>query len=154
MNSIPSGKQPTWPHSSRPRLRAFSISLNSLKTRSGSLGSTNIAAIMTGLPLLAEICSRNCIVVVIPLVSMKTPRPASLRAPVSSNISYSSARRDGIGIPFSPLCCSRVDVAKPTAPTDSASTRIDFICATSSGVAARVDASSPSTHIRSDECPQ
>ena len=154
VNSIPSGKQPTCPHSSQPCRRAFSISLNSRNTRSGSLGSTNIAAIMTGLPLLAEIFSRNSIVVVIPLVSMKTPRPVSLRAPVSSNISCSSARRDGIGIPFSPLCCSKVDVAKPTAPTDNASTRIDFICATSSVVAARVEASSPNTHVRSEECPQ
>jgi hypothetical protein len=76
----------------------------------------NIAAIMTGRPLRAAMLSSHGTVVVMPLVSMNTPLPTSPSAPVSSISSCSSARRDGIGTPFSPLCCSSVEVAKPTAP--------------------------------------
>jgi hypothetical protein len=36
---------------------------------------------------------------------MKTPRPASPSAPVSAKTSCSSASLDGMGTPFSPLCC-------------------------------------------------
>ena len=64
----------------------------------------------------AAIFSSQGIVEVMPLVSMNTPRPASPSAPVSASISRSSARREGMGMPFSPLCCSSVEVAKPIAP--------------------------------------
>jgi hypothetical protein len=88
-----------------------------------------------------------------PLVSMKTPRPASPRAPVRASISRSSARRDGIGMPFSPLCCSSVDVANPIAPARTASSTIRRISAISGAVAARFVASAPSTQVRTDEWP-
>ena len=74
---MPSGKQPTWAHSSRPRVRAASISPSSRNTRVGSPGSTNMAAIITGRPLAAAIDSSHGTVEVMPLVSMKTPRPTS-----------------------------------------------------------------------------
>jgi hypothetical protein len=90
---------------------------------------------------------------VMPLVSMKTPRPASPSAPVRASISASSARREGMGIPFSPLCCSRVDVAKPMAPARIASSTSRRISATSAAVAARALASSPSTQVRMEEWP-
>ena len=80
-----------------------------------------------------------------PLVSMKTPRPTSPSAPVSAAISRSSASREGIGMPCSPLCCSSVEVAKPIAPARSASTTIRRISAISASVALRLLASSPST---------
>ena len=142
---MPSGKHPTWAHSSRPRLRAASISESSRNTRVGSPGSTNIAAIITGRPLAAAMDSSHGTVEVMPLVSMKTPRPTSPSAPVSAVISRSSARRDGIGMPFSPLCCSRVEVAKPMAPVRRASTTMRRISAISASVAFRLLASSPST---------
>ena len=88
-----------------------------------------------------------------PFVSMKTPRPASPSAPVSASISRSSASRDGIGMPFSPLCCSSVDVAKPIAPARSASSTSRRISAISVSVAARFVASGPSTYVRTEECP-
>ena len=56
-------------------------------------------------------------------------------------------------MPFSPLCCSRVVVEKPMAPAFIASMTIRFISATSPGVATRDEASSPSTHVRTDEWP-
>ena len=74
---MPRGKQPTWAHSSRPRLRAASISPSSRKTRVGSPGSTNIAAIITGRRVAAAMPSSHGTVEVMPLVSMKTPRPTS-----------------------------------------------------------------------------
>ena len=142
---MPSGKHPTCPQSSRPRPFASPISSSSRNTRSGSLGSTNIAAIITGRPLRAEISSSQGTELVIPLVNMNTPLPTSPSAPVSSNISCSSASRDGMGIPFSPLCCSSVVVEKPMAPAFIASMTSRFISATSSWVAGREEASSPST---------
>ena len=135
---MPSGKQPTWAQSSRPRARAASISPSSLNTRVGSPGSTNIAAIITGRPLAAAIFSSQGTVDVMPLVSMNTPRPASPRAPVSASISRSSARREGMGTPFSPLCCSRVEVAKPMAPARIASSTMRRISPISASVAARL----------------
>ena len=111
----------------------------------GSPGSTNIAAIITGRPLAAETFSSHGIVEVMPLVSMNTPRPASPSAPVSAISSRSSARREGIGTPASPLCCSSVEVAKPMAPTRTASSTIRRISAISASVAGRLVASSPST---------
>ena len=119
----------------------------------GSPGSTNIAAIITGRPLSAEIFSSQGMVEVMPLVSMNTPRPASPSAPVSASISRSSASRDGMGMPFSPLCCSSVEVAKPMAPARIASSTRRRISTTSAGVAARVLASSPSTQVRTEEWP-
>src|SRR3712207_8433053 len=59
----------------------------------------------------------------LPFVSMKTPCPRSPIATASGRSSRSSARRDGIGTPCSPLCDSLVEVAKPTAPTAIASDR-------------------------------
>ena len=142
---MPSGKQPTCAHSSRPRARAWPISPSSRKTRVGSPGSTNIAAIITGRRLSAAMFSSQGMVEVMPLVSMNTPRPASPSAPVSASISRSSASRDGIGMPFSPLCCSSVEVAKPMAPARMASTTMRRISAISAAVASRGLASSPST---------
>ena len=84
---MPSGKQPTWAQSSRLRPRASPISESSLNTRSGSFGSMNIAAIITGRPLCPAMLSSHGTVVVMPLVSMNTPLPASPRAPVSARIS-------------------------------------------------------------------
>ena len=104
-----------------------------------------MAAIITGRPLPAAMLSSHGIVEVMPLVSMKTPRPASPSAPVRARISRSSASRDGIGIPFSPLCCSSVDVAKPTAPARTASRTMRRISAISASVAARLVASLPRT---------
>ena len=113
----------------------------------------NIAAMFTGRPLLAAMLSSHGIVEVIPLVSMNTPLPTSPSAPVSSSISCSSASREGIGMPASPLCCSSVEVANPMAPASIASMTRRFISATSASVAARSDASSPSAQVRTDECP-
>ena len=104
-----------------------------------------MAAIMTGRPLAPAIFSSQGMVEVMPLVSMKTPRPASPSAPVSASISFSSASREGMGMPFSPLCCSSVEVAKPMAPALTASSTMRFISAISTSVAARLAASSPST---------
>jgi hypothetical protein len=95
--------------------------------------------------LAAARVSSHGIVDVMPLVSMNTPRPASPRAPVSARISRSSARRDGIGIPFSPLCCSAVEVANPMAPAAMASRTSRRISAISASVAARRLACSRST---------
>ena len=150
---MPRGKQPTWAHSSRPRPRAPPISASSRNTRSGSFGSMNIAAIITGRPLFAAMLSSHGIVEVMPLVSMNTPLPASPSTPVSSCISCSSASREGIGIPASPLCCSRVEVANPIAPASIASATRRFISATSASVAARSDASSPRAQVLTEECP-
>ena len=80
-----------------------------------------------------------------PLVSMKTPRPASFSEPTSVASSSSSASREGIGFPPEPLCAGEVLLAKPTAPARIASSTSFFICATSPGVAARSVASSPIT---------
>ena len=112
-----------------------------------------MAATITGRPLAAEIFSSHGMVDVMPLVSMKTPRPASPRAPVRASISVSSARREGMGMPFSPLCCSSVEVAKPMAPVRTASSTRRRISATSAAVAVRRLASSPSTQVRMDEWP-
>jgi hypothetical protein len=104
-----------------------------------------MAAIITGRPFRAAIDSSHGMVEVMPFVSMNTPRPASPRAPVSANNSLSSARREGIGMPFSPLCCSRVEVAKPIAPACSASRVRRRISRISASVAARLVASGPRT---------
>ncbi len=104
-----------------------------------------MAAIMTGRPLARAIFSSHGMVDVMPLVSMKMPRPASPKAPVRASISFSSASRDGMGMPFSPLCCSRVEVAKPMAPAFTASSTMRLISAISASVAVRLAASSPST---------
>jgi hypothetical protein len=104
-----------------------------------------MAAIITGRPFRAAIVSSHGTVDVIPLVSMKTPRPASPSAPVRASISRSSARREGMGMPFSPLCCSSVEVAKPMAPARNASATMARISAISASVAARLLASPPST---------
>ena len=100
---------------------------------------------LTGRPLRSATLSSQGMVVVMPFVSMNTPLPASPSAPVSSKSSCSSARREGIGMPFSPLCCSSVEVEKPTAPARRPSTTRRFISATSAAVAARFAASSRST---------
>jgi hypothetical protein len=94
---------------------------------------------------IAGIVSSQGMVDVMPLVSMNTPRSASPRAPVSASISASSASREGMGMPASPLCCSAVEVAKPMAPARTASSTIRFISAISAGVAARLVASAPRT---------
>ena len=104
-----------------------------------------MAAIITGRRVAAAMPSSHGTVEVMPLVSMNTPRPTSPSAPVRAAISRSSASREGIGMPCSPLCCSRVEVAKPIAPTRSASTTIRRISAISASVAVRRLASSPST---------
>jgi hypothetical protein len=124
-----------------------------LKTRVGSPGSTNMAAIITGRTLRAATSSSHGIDEVMPLVSMKTPRPASPRAPVRAKSSSGPASREGIGVPFSPLCCSRVEVAKPIAPARTASRTMRRISAISAAVAARFVASAPSTYVRTDEWP-
>src|SRR6267378_4570958 len=56
-----------------------------------------------------------------PLVSMKTPRPASLSETTRARSSFSSARREGIGTPPSPLWAGEVLVEKPIAPARIAS---------------------------------
>ncbi len=56
-------------------------------------------------------------------------------------------------MPFSPLCCSSVEVAKPMAPACTASSTIRRISAISASVAARFVASAPRTNVRTDECP-
>ena len=87
------------------------------------------------------------------LVIMSTPRPTSRRLPHSACISASSASRDGMGMPFSPLCWWDVVVEKPQAPALSASTTMPRIASISSGLAARLGASCPSTKVRTEECP-
>ena len=109
---------------------------------------------MTGRPLRRAISSSQGTLLVMPLVSMNTPLPFSPNVPVNSIISCSSAKREGIGVPLIPLCCSSVEVAKPIAPASIASPTICFILATSPGVAARFIASSPITFTRTEECPQ
>ena len=56
-------------------------------------------------------------------------------------------------MPFSPLCCSRVEVANPMAPAWSAWSTSRRISAISASVAARLVASAPSTYVRTDEWP-
>ena len=112
-----------------------------------------MAAIITGRPLAAAIFSSHGMVDVMPFVSMNTPRPASPSAPVRASISASSARREGIGMPASPLCCSSVDVANPMAPARTASRTRRRISAISAVVAARFVASAPSTNVRTEEWP-
>ena len=80
-----------------------------------------------------------------PLVSMNTPRPASRRQPTSARSSASSARREGIGLPPSPLCAGEVLVEKPIAPACIASRISARIATISSRVAARSVAASPIT---------
>ena len=72
---------------------------------------------------------------------------------MSASISRSSASRDGIGMPFSPLCCSSVDVAKPMAPARTASSTMPLHLGDLGSVAARLLAWSPSTQVRTDEWP-
>jgi len=74
-------------------------------------------------------------------------------ARTSARNSRSSASRDGIGVPPSPLCASAVEEAKPTAPAAIASRTRLAILAISSSVAARLVASSPITKVRIAECP-
>ena len=62
-----------------------------------------------------------------------------------------SARRDGIGVPPSPLCASAVEDAKPTAPAAIASRTRLAIFAISSSVAVRSVASAPITQVRTEE---
>ena len=63
----------------------------------------------------------------------------------SAVISRSSASRDGIGKPPSPLCAGLVLLAKPTAPCAIASVTSAAICAISASVATRRAASAPIT---------
>ena len=72
---------------------------------------------------------------------MKIPRPSAPIALTSARSSRSSARREGIGMPFSPLCGSLVEVAKPTAPSAIASRTSAAIAAISASVATRRAAS-------------
>ena len=51
-----------------------------------------------------------------PFVSMNIPLPLDAILFINEVISELSAKRDGIGIPFSPLWPSKVDVANPIAP--------------------------------------
>ena len=60
-------------------------------------------------------------------------------------ISLSSANLEGIGTPFSPLCPSKVDVAKPNPPLIIDSFTIACISNISESVAFLVKASSPIT---------
>ncbi len=83
---------------------------------------------------------------------MKTPR-LSRSVPVSAKSSASSASRDGIGMPPSPLCAGDVDVAKPIAPACMPSATSARIASTSAAVAVRRAASSRMTNVRTDECP-
>ena len=76
---------------------------------------------------------------------MKTPPPASPIAPTSAVSSRSSARREGIGRPPSPLCAGLVELAKPTAPARIASRTSACMHAISSSLAARRAASAPIT---------
>ena len=71
----------------------------------------------------------------------------------SARSSLSSARRDGIGVPPSPLCASAVEEAKPTAPAAIDSRTSVAIFAISSSVAVRSVASSPITKVRIAEWP-
>ena len=66
-------------------------------------------------------------------------------ASTSAMCSASSARREGIGTPPSPLCAGLVVLAKPTAPAAIASRTSAAICAISPAVASRRAASSPIT---------
>src|SRR6185369_1775036 len=50
-------------------------------------------------------------------------------------------------MPFSPLCCSSVEVANPMAPARTASSTSRRISAISGAVAARLVASAPSTYV-------
>ncbi len=72
---------------------------------------------------------------------------------MSAKSSASSASRDGIGMPPSPLCAGEVEVANPIAPACMPATTMARICAISSGVAARRGASSRITNVRTPECP-
>ncbi len=80
-----------------------------------------------------------------PLVSMKTPRPASLSETTRARSSLSSARREGIGTPASPLWAGEVLVEKPIAPARIASSTRARISAISASVATRCVAASPIT---------
>ncbi len=140
-----SGQHDTWPMSLRPRAFARAMASRSPNTAFGLTLLCSSAATITGLPLLVASDSRNVMRVWLPLVSMYTPRPDSPIASTSAAISRSSARRDGIGRPPSPLCAGLVLLANPTAPERMASRTIACICAISSSDAARVDASAPIT---------
>ena len=56
-------------------------------------------------------------------------------------------------MPFSPLCWNEVVVEKPQAPACIPSTTMARIAAISAAVAGRFGAASPSTKVRTDECP-
>ena len=73
---------------------------------------------------------------------------ASTSAAISS-----SASREGIGRPPSPLCAGLVLLAKPTAPCAIASRTIACICAISLGGGRAPAASPPMTQVRTDEWP-
>ena len=136
-----------------PRAFAALMASRSANTAPPLLLLCSNAATITGRPLLAASDSRNGMRVSPLLVSMYTPRPPSAIALTSAAISLSSARREGIGNPPSPLCAGLVLLEKPTAPARIASRTTVHICATSSGVAARRVACSPITQVRTDEWP-
>ena len=140
-----SGQQEIAPTILRPRALACAISSRSANTARGLVLLCSSAATTTGRPESAASCSRKDTFVCPPLVSMNTPRPASLSAPTSMRSSSSSASREGIGSPPWPLCAGEVLLAKPTAPARIPSITMARMRDTSSGVAARTAASSPIT---------
>jgi hypothetical protein len=148
-----SGQQDTAPTSLRPRALACAIASSSLNTAFGLVLLCSRAAMITGRPERAESSSRKSIFVWPPLVSMNTPLPDSLSVPTRVRSSSSSASREGMGMPPSPLCAGEVLVANPIAPACMASCRRRFISCTSAGVATRLGASSPITQVRNDEWP-
>ena len=107
----------------------------------------------TGRPVSAAMLSSRSTVMLGPTVSWKMPRPSSPSTPTSARISSSSASREGIGTPPSPLWLIEVEVAKPMAPASIASFTIPRMVAISSPVAARSEASAPSTVVRTAEWP-
>jgi len=62
------------------------------------------AAITNGRPARAARSSTQATGVVPALVIISTPRPTARRLPHNACISASSASREGIGMPRSPLC--------------------------------------------------
>ena len=107
----------------------------------------------TGRPVSAAMLSSRSTVMLGPTVSWKMPRPSSPSTPTRARISSSSASREGIGTPPSPLWLIEVEVAKPMAPASIASFTIPRMVAISSSVAARSEASAPSTVVRTAEWP-
>ena len=105
----------------------------------------------TGRPVSAAMLSSRSTVMLGPTVSWKMPRPSSPSTPTRARISSSSASREGIGTPPSPLWLIEVEVAKPMAPASIASFTIPRMVAISSSVAARSEASAPSTVVRTAE---